>query len=67
MMMTMRRMAIAQTMYHSSFVNVTDFLTMSMSNRSYQYYTGTPLFPFVRIRPVASSCMRRVPCPVSRT
>ena len=34
------------TMYHSNYVNVTDFLAMSMSNRSYKYYTGEPLFPF---------------------
>merc|ERR1711865_80466 len=37
------------TMYHSSYINQTDFLNMSMTNgvgRSYKYYTGTPLFPF---------------------
>ena len=37
------------TMYHSSYINQTDFLNMSMTNgigRSYKYFTGTPLFPF---------------------
>lgn len=34
------------TMYHSNYVNETDFLTMDMTNRSYKYYTGTPLYPF---------------------
>lgn len=34
------------TMYHSDYVNVTDFLSMDMSNRSYRYYTGTPLYEF---------------------
>ena len=41
--------AAAVTMYHSSYINQTDFLNMSMTNgagRSYKYYTGTPLFPF---------------------
>lgn len=35
------------TMYHSNYVNDTDFLAMSMTNRSYKYYTGEPLFPCV--------------------
>ena len=37
------------TMYHSSYINETDFLNMSMvagPGRSYKYFTGTPLFPF---------------------
>jgi hypothetical protein len=37
------------TMYHSSIINQTNFLNMSMTNgvgRSYKYYTGVPLFPF---------------------
>ena len=41
------------TMYHSSYINETDFLNMSMTNgvgRSYKYYTGTPLFPFGYVR-----------------
>ena len=36
------------TMYHSSYINETDFLNMSMTNgvgRSYKYYTGTPSSP----------------------
>jgi len=37
------------TMYHSSFVNETEFLNMSMSTgvgRSYRYYKGVPIYPF---------------------
>jgi len=34
------------TMYHSTYVNETDFLSMDMTNRSYKYYTGTPLYEF---------------------
>ena len=34
------------TMYPQHYVNVTDFLSMSMVNRTYKYYTGTPLYPF---------------------
>ena len=34
------------TMYPQRYVNETDFLSMSMSNRSYKYYTGECLYPF---------------------
>ena len=34
------------TMYHSSYVHTADFLSMAMTNRSYKYYTGVPLYPF---------------------
>lgn len=37
------------TIYHSKYVDEIDFLSMDMTTglgRSYQYYTGVPLFPF---------------------
>jgi len=34
------------TMYDSSYINATNFLSMDMTNRSYKYYTGMPLYPF---------------------
>merc|ERR1712100_118856 len=34
------------TMFHSTYVNHSDFLSMDMTNRTYRYYTGTPLYPF---------------------
>ena len=34
------------TIYPSSYINDVDFLSMDMTNRSYRYYTGEPLFPF---------------------
>ena len=34
------------TMYHSNFVNESNFLSMDMTNRSYKYYTGSPLYEF---------------------
>eukprot|EP00658_Telonema_sp_P-2_P016302 TRINITY_DN16320_c0_g1_i2.p1 TRINITY_DN16320_c0_g1~~TRINITY_DN16320_c0_g1_i2.p1 ORF type:complete len:586 (+),score=136.91 TRINITY_DN16320_c0_g1_i2:194-1951(+) len=34
------------SMYHSSYVNFSDFLNMSMVNRTYRYYTGEPLYQF---------------------
>lgn len=34
------------TIYPSSYINDVDMLSMDMTNRSYRYYTGTPLFPF---------------------
>ena len=34
------------TMYPSNYINAVDFLSMDMTNRSYRYYTGQPLFSF---------------------
>jgi len=37
------------TMFHSSYINETDFLSMDMNNgkgRTYKYYQGTPLYEF---------------------
>ena len=37
------------TMYHSSYINQTNFLSMDMNEgpgRSYKYFTGTPLYEF---------------------
>lgn len=34
------------TMYPQDYANTTDFLSMDMTNRSYKYYTGTPLYEF---------------------